>query len=220
MCIVSYELRSLAIERECEKSCDAISIGTNSDRLDLGDTIIDRSCQLLNLISSHVQVPFKFILLHRIAAIAIYNWLPRHWQWHPKVDRIIFVVGNAYILTNWGIWLNLWHGWYHRWGNSKTQKNCMPTHGSSKSDHAVGIKCWMPLDLYPLYSQRCPFVRPPNLLGKREYPSVTSCPSNLTWVSILRVRPKAVWWTLKYPVAVKPAFYFISKLNCKIMRCG
>jgi hypothetical protein len=32
---------------------------------------------------------------------------------------------------------------------------------------------------------------------------VLSRPSNLTSVSFLRVRPKAVWWTLKYPVAVK-----------------
>jgi hypothetical protein len=58
------------------------------------------------------------------------------------------------------------------------------------------------------------------MLGLREYPSVTSRPSNLTWVSFLRVRPKAVWRTSKYPVALKSAFYFISKSNCKIMRCG
>ncbi len=44
------------------------------------------------------------------------------------------------------------------------------------------------------------------VLGKREYPSITSCPSILTWVSFLQVCPKAVWHTSKYPVAVKSSF--------------
>jgi hypothetical protein len=53
------------------------------------------------------------------------------------------------------------------------------------------------------------------VLGNREYPSITSRPSNLTCVLFLRVHRKAVWRTSKYPVAVKSAFYFISKSNCK-----
>ncbi len=52
-----------------------------------------------------------------------------------------------------------------------------------------------------------------------EYPSATSCPSNLTWVSFQQVCPKAFWATSKYSVAIKQSFYFISKSNCKIMIC-
>ncbi len=51
------------------------------------------------------------------------------------------------------------------------------------------------------------------VLRNRGYLSVTSRPSNLTWVSFLQVRPKAVWRTSKYPVAGKSTFYFISKSN-------
>ena len=57
------------------------------------------------------------------------------------------------------------------------------------------------------------------MLLEREYPSVTSRPSNLTWVLFQQVRPNAFRATSKCSVAIKPFFYFISKSNCKIVMC-